>query len=107
MNPNEYQAQALTTSAVKHLVFERQVEYYMHGLVSEVGEIAALLKREIRDNEEITIDKICLELGDALWYLSALTSAYGLSLDTVMQANLNKLKSRQKAGTIKGHGDNR
>ena len=47
------------------------------------------------------------EIGDVLWYVAALSSDLGLSLDKIAQKNLSKLESRMKRGVIKGSGDNR
>jgi len=47
------------------------------------------------------------ELGDVLWYVTAIASDLGYELDEVAQLNLDKLESRSQRGKIKGSGDNR
>lgn len=47
------------------------------------------------------------ELGDIAWQLAGLCSVLGLSLEDVLQENLNKLASRKERGTIDGNGDDR
>ncbi len=47
------------------------------------------------------------ELGDVLWYVAQLASELELDLDTIAQANLNKLLSRQQRGVLSGSGDDR
>lgn len=80
-------------------------EYCIIGLASEVGEVAALIKRSIRDGISIDRDKMRAELGDVLWYLSMLATESGLSLTEVAIENLRKLGKRKVDGTLKGSGD--
>jgi NTP pyrophosphatase (non-canonical NTP hydrolase) len=47
------------------------------------------------------------ELGDVLWYISALARDLDIDLDTIAQMNLQKLKDRQERNQIQGSGDNR
>lgn len=44
--------------------------YEVLGLIDEVGEVAGILKRQIRDNVPFDRDKFGLELGDIAWYLA-------------------------------------
>jgi NTP pyrophosphatase (non-canonical NTP hydrolase) len=59
----------------------------------------------IRDGK--SLDGVGLELGDVLWYISALADDLGVTLEEVAQANVDKLKSRMERNKIKGDGDNR
>jgi NTP pyrophosphatase (non-canonical NTP hydrolase) len=38
------------------------------------------------------------ELGDVLWYLSALCTKFGFTMEEVMQTNVDKLKARFPEG---------
>ena len=80
--------------------------YLALGLGGEVGEVLEKIKKEIRDGifEKKALQK---ELGDVLWYLSQLSYAYDFDFEDVAKANLSKLQSRYKRGTIGGEGDNR
>ena len=42
------------------------------------------------------------ECGDVLWYLTAIASDLGYSLDEIASMNLEKLEDRQRRGRIKG-----
>ena len=81
------------------------------GLSGEAGEVAEKIKKIVRDqNMNLTEDDkeaIKLELGDVLWYLSAISFYLGISLEEVAKVNLEKLSSRQACGKIHGSGDDR
>lgn len=52
-------------------------------------------------------EKLILEAGDDLWYLSAKCNELGVTLSEVALLNLQKLNGRTKRGTLGGSGDNR
>ena len=47
------------------------------------------------------------ELGDCLWFLAMVADEFGMDLNDIAVANLDKLLKRKQNGTIKGDGDNR
>ena len=110
MTFDEYQKRALTT-AIFHDHGLNDLMHWVLGVNGEAGEIAEKLKKIIRDqNGELTeVDKkeIVKEIGDVLWYLSALASHFDATLDDIATSNLQKLASRHQRGVIKGKGDNR
>ena len=63
------------------------------------------MKKNIRDGK--SLDGVGLELGDVLWYISALADDLGVSLEDVVKANVNKLYSRKARNKLQGDGDNR
>lgn len=79
--------------------------------LGEVGEVQGKLKKVIRDDSgELSQDKreaLAGELGDVLWYAARLASELGYTLESIAQANLDKLNSRKERGVIAGSGDNR
>lgn len=81
--------------------------YPILGLVSEVGEVAAILKRTIRDDESYSRQQLVKELGDCLWYLARVAKEEDVSLSEIVAANKEKLDSRKKRNTLKGSGDDR
>ena len=85
---------------------ERLIENTL-GLVGEAGEVAEKIKKMIRDNSRFTQEDIVKELGDVVFYATALANYYGHSLNTMLAMNVQKLDSRQERGVIKGEGDNR
>jgi len=115
MTFDEYQNQALTTEMMtrdKSLngndpAFIAKVL----GLVGEAGELADKFKKIVRDKQGVILsedkNEIAKELGDVLWYLTAVADYLGLKLDDIGTDNLEKLASRKARGVQKGSGDNR
>ena len=85
--------------------------YPAFGLCGESGEIAEKLKKIIRDKDgemgEDDIIELRKELGDVLWYLSAMAHELGTTLEEVAEINREKLLSRLDRGKLQGSGDNR
>ena len=79
----------------------------VHGICAEAGEVAGKIQKSLRDNTEVTPNEIIKELGDLVYYATALANYYNANLGVVILENLNKLDSREARGTIKGSGDNR
>lgn len=84
-----------------------RIYYPALGLSGEVGELNNKIKKRIRDRVELNSEDMKSELGDVLWYASALASDLGLDLGDIAAHNVKKLLGRKRAGTIKGSGDNR
>ena len=109
MNFTEYQNLALSTA-----IYPKKYEtiYPALGLCGEAGEVAEKVKKSIRDglhnwpDEQFKKD-LTKELGDVLWYISALASDLDISLNEIAENNLLKLASRKKRNKIGGSGDNR
>ena len=87
---------------------ETALQYLTLGLSSEAGEVAGKVAKYYRkDTDDFPIEDVILELGDVLWFIAELSSLLGVSLTEVAEENLEKLKARQSAGTLKGMGDSR
>ena len=123
MNFNEYQKLASKTAiyldkfkACGYVGIPEEVIKYLglsytsNGL-GEVGEIQGKVKKILRDQAgQITEENkkdLAKELGDVLWYVSAMSSELGLSLDDVAKGNIDKLFSRKKRNQLNGSGDDR
>ncbi len=85
---------------------ERLVENTL-GLVGEAGEVAEKIKKLIRDSSRFSNEEILKELGDVVFYATALANIYGNGLKEILDLNIAKLDDRQKRGKLKGSGDNR
>jgi|TARA_R110000824_G_scaffold7178_2_gene32536 NTP pyrophosphatase (non-canonical NTP hydrolase) len=77
------------------------------GLVGEAGEIAEKTKKLIRDNATVKRGDMIKELGDVLFYVTALANHFDSNLSEVIQTNMDKLNSRASRGVLSGNGDNR
>ena len=77
------------------------------GLVGEAGEVAEKIKKLIRDNNRYANEEIMKELGDVVFYATALANIYGRGLQEVLELNIQKLDDRQKRNKLRGSGDNR
>ena len=77
------------------------------GLVGEAGEVAEQIKKLIRDSSRFQNEEIMKELGDVVFYATALANIYGKGLQEVLELNIAKLDDRQRRGKLKGSGDNR
>ena len=66
------------------------------GISGEAGELLSIYKKHLRDGDAYTVfnNAVIEELGDILWYLSSIASKYGISLEQIAQANLDKTQKR-------------
>ncbi len=110
MTFKEYEDFARTTAIYPR---DKKIIYPAFGLAGEVGEIMEKFKKIMRGGgeldsiEEEKLQDLKKEIGDVLWYLSALSNDLGFTLEEVAEKNLEKLKSRQERGVVHGNGDNR
>lgn len=106
MNIVEYQYATAQTAIYPS---EKALEYLALGLVSEAGEVAGKVKKYIRDNSSNTVLKEDMkkELGDIMWYISEMSTLFGLRLPDILEANINKLADRKTRNVLGGSGDER
>lgn len=68
------------------------------GLAEEAGEVLGLVRKHLYMGHALDRERLTLELGDALWCLSAVAGAVGVTLDEVAESNLAKLRARYPDG---------
>tara|TARA_B110000259_G_scaffold49269_1_gene57642 strand:- start:291 stop:665 length:375 start_codon:yes stop_codon:yes gene_type:complete len=85
---------------------DRLVENVL-GLVGEAGEVAEKVKKMLRDDSRINQKEIVKELGDVLFYTTAIANYFYSDLQTVIETNIKKLDDRETRGVLSGNGDNR
>ena len=77
------------------------------GLVGEAGEVAEKIKKLLRDKTRFSPEEIIKELGDVVFYATALANYYNSDLQGVLDTNVDKLDGREQRGTLGGSGDHR
>jgi len=77
------------------------------GLVGEAGEVSEKVKKLFRDKNSFSDEDVLKELGDVLFYATALANIFGGNLKTIMEMNMKKLDDREQRGVLGGSGDNR
>lgn len=104
MLPNEYSkwVEGKIVTEGDERLFENTL-----GLVGEAGEVAEKIKKLIRDKDRFTPEEIIKELGDVVFYVTALANIYSFGLQHVIDLNVQKLDDRQERGVLQGNGDNR
>ena len=82
-----------------------EIGYLTLSLCGETGELANVIKKALRRNQDIVQGDAILagELGDIFWYLCRLTSALGFDIDEVLRVNMEKIEGREATGTIAEH----
>ncbi|HEY3993734.1 MAG TPA: nucleoside triphosphate pyrophosphohydrolase family protein [Ktedonobacteraceae bacterium] len=68
------------------------------GIAGEAGEVVDIIKKVLYHAHELDTSELCKEMGDLFWYMTLLCETVGLTLDNVMQANVEKLRQRYPAG---------
>lgn len=68
------------------------------GLSGEAGEVTDLIKKELFHEHPPEPDKVLKEIGDVLHYAAGLATMYGLTLEEVAMANIEKLMERYPNG---------
>lgn len=71
------------------------------GLTSEAGEIADHLKKHFFQGHGLDKDNLVKEAGDVLWYVALLCETLNVSMEYVMEMNIEKLKKRYPDGYFK------
>ena len=114
MNMNDYQKEAHTTASYpvgRIAGHDINYIYPVMGLTEEAGEVSGKFAKAVRDcNGVITEERkaeIVKELGDVLWFISEICTCLDVSLSSIAEKNISKLRSRKERGVIHGEGDNR
>ena len=97
MNVNEYQKLAMTTLNPKLSKKDVLINSVM-GLCGESGEAIDIVKKWLAQGHELDKERLMKELGDIAWYLAEAATALNLTLEEVLQANIDKLKKRYPDG---------
>ena len=96
MTGNEYQGLAERTID-KNLSVGERIYHSLHGMASELGEIHSIYQKAYQGHA-MDEEHIKKETGDLLWFIAEFCTAYGWSLEDIMQMNIDKLKARYPEG---------
>lgn len=77
------------------------------GLNGEAGECIDIMKKHIFQGHELDREHLIEELGDVAWYLAVCCEGLGVSLEEVMEKNIDKLKARYPEGFDKARSIHR
>ena len=97
MEANEYQRLAMTTLNPELSKKDVLINSVM-GLCGEAGEAIDIVKKWMAHGHELDREHLAKELGDIAWYLAEAATALDLSLDEILEANIEKLKKRYPQG---------
>lgn len=67
------------------------------GLAGEAGEVADDIKKKYFHGRDIDSEHTIEELGDVMWYVANLATQYNISLNEILERNVNKLTKRYPA----------
>ena len=76
------------------------------GLAAESGEFLEIVKKMVFQGKPWNDDNrehLIIELGDVMWYVMQACMALGVSLDEVVEGNVEKLKKRYPGGEFDVH----
>ena len=97
MTGTEYQNLAMRTAAIPEENTDGRMKHGAFGLASEAGEVCGILQK-VYQGHELDNTHMAKELGDCLWMIAEICSAIGITMDEVMQMNIDKLKARYPQG---------
>lgn len=97
MHFDEYQVAAART-LTRTPDADKQLAVMGLGLAGEAGEVIEMIKKAVGHGHVLDGEKLEEEIADCLWYLAALATLAGISLDAAAEKNISKLKRRYPDG---------
>ncbi|AGN33653.1 MazG [Synechococcus phage S-IOM18] len=76
------------------------------GMCAEAGEFTEVVKKIVFQGKEPTEENLFhlkRELGDVMWYVAQACMGLGVSLDEIIEMNVEKLKARYPGGEFDVH----
>lgn len=93
-----YEYQGLAARTVNKELTNRDLrEHALHGIAAECGEVHGLYQK-VYQGHEIDYDHVKKEVGDLLWFIAELCTAYAWSMEDIAKQNIEKLKARYPEG---------
>ena len=82
----------------KEIGLLEELKNYLLGLNGECGELTDIFKKVLYHGKEFDSVDVMLELGDILYYITAICNILGMDLSEIMLNNNAKLMARYKDG---------
>ena len=97
MQVNEYQQLAMATLNPELEKRDVLINSVM-GLCGESGEAIDIVKKHLAQGHDLDRHALVKELGDIAWYLAETAYAFDVSLEDVLQRNIDKRRLRYPDG---------
>lgn len=91
---NTFDYETFVYSKLKKLPYREHLAHIAMGLSGEAGEVTDMVKKEFAYHKRWKEEDMTLELGDVLFYLTALAIANGDTLERIIDRNVEKLNKR-------------
>lgn len=82
------------------------IRHGVFGLTSEAGEVAGIFQKQLQGHP-FEVDHLVKELGDCLWMIAEIATAYGLDMGEIARQNISKLRERYPARFDEWHSMHR
>ena len=99
MTLDQYQQKAYY-AVQEHESHKEAMSHWAIGLTEEAGEVNGDVKHKYYNHEDVSDMKMAEELGDVLWYIAALCTELGISLEAVAQLNIAKNRHKYPDGAF-------
>lgn len=101
MTGSEYQKLAMRTSVFMKgpgpIATESMLNHAVFELNAEAGEVSGIMQKTYQGHK-FDQEHMMKELGDCLWGIAEACQAMGVTMDDVMQMNIDKLRARYPDG---------
>lgn len=97
MTLEQYQKEAYAAIQSHHNDNKEEVMHWAIGLGEESGEALSVIKHKYYGGQ-YDVEDLVGELGDVMWYIGALCTASGITMEDVAKYNLAKLHFRYPTG---------
>lgn len=100
MNTNQYGAMVFSLFKDPHDIMrtitpeQLNLLHAVMGLAGEAAEAMDMVKKHVMTGTPLDMDKLVKELGDTEFYAEATRQALGVSRETVLLANMQKLSGK-------------
>lgn len=94
MTTDEYEDNVIARASGDTTKVDPLLVHGAMGLCEEAGEVSSYIRKAMFYGKHIDKQKLLLELGDAMWFLTLTTMALGSSIKEIMELNDAKLQAR-------------